>query len=403
VSVPGSSLRVRPVAETLAIARRLAPEVGITRVTDTTYLDRIGIPVFASIRPDAAPGSLCVSAGKGLTRTDAQVGAYMEAIELAWVDPARSRPELHRVPGRAILGGALADFGPRLGRPVDLDGPIDAVEAQDVITGEVLLVPAELAVYPMRLDWGGRLYFGSDGNGVCSGNTLDEATLHGLCEVIERDICSFHNSAEDGSAHVPCATLPPHLAALAARLQGLGFALHVRHLPSTIDLPCFGVFLEEPGARNAVHAGFGCHPSATIAVTRAICEAIQARLTVIHGGRDDLPGHVERLAAMPAGERDAVFARAARLWGDPSTTHRFDEIHDRAAEAADVPAALALVTDTLQRNGFRRILRRRFTPDDYPVVVLRILVPGLECHTAGVQRIGRRLAEFLRTRKKGPS
>ena len=61
-----------------------------TRVTDITRLDWAGVPVYASIRPEAYPGSLCVNAGKGVTPLEAQVGAYMEAIEYAFAEYGRS-------------------------------------------------------------------------------------------------------------------------------------------------------------------------------------------------------------------------------------------------------------------------------------------------------------------------
>jgi len=82
-----SSLRTTPPEVTLARARAVAPSLGITRVTDITRLDRVGVPVYASIRPTAAPGSLCVNAGKGLHPIEAEVGAYMEAIEFALAEP----------------------------------------------------------------------------------------------------------------------------------------------------------------------------------------------------------------------------------------------------------------------------------------------------------------------------
>ena len=40
--------------------------------------------------PTAAPGSLCVNAGKGLRSIEAEVGAYMEAIEFALAEPGAS-------------------------------------------------------------------------------------------------------------------------------------------------------------------------------------------------------------------------------------------------------------------------------------------------------------------------
>ncbi len=52
--------------------RRIEPltrKAGITRVADITRLDRIGIPVFSSIRPEAGTGAISVYNGKGLTET----------------------------------------------------------------------------------------------------------------------------------------------------------------------------------------------------------------------------------------------------------------------------------------------------------------------------------------------
>ncbi len=55
---------------------------GITRVADITDLDRIGIPVFSSIRPTAEGGAISVYNGrKGATPAEARVSAMMEGIE----------------------------------------------------------------------------------------------------------------------------------------------------------------------------------------------------------------------------------------------------------------------------------------------------------------------------------
>lgn len=114
---------MRSIADTLKLAKVLAPARGITRVTDTTPLDRIGIPVYASVRPGAAKGSLCVSAGKGMLPEEAQIGAYMEAIELSFAEEGRSHVQLQQVRIADMLAGygygdapAFADFGPLMGR-----------------------------------------------------------------------------------------------------------------------------------------------------------------------------------------------------------------------------------------------------------------------------------------------
>ena len=67
--------------ETLSRIDAKMPAAGITRVADITNLDRVGIPVFSSIRPMAEKGAISVYNGKGATPTEAKVSAMMEGIE----------------------------------------------------------------------------------------------------------------------------------------------------------------------------------------------------------------------------------------------------------------------------------------------------------------------------------
>jgi ribosomal protein S12 methylthiotransferase accessory factor len=384
----GSSLRAAPLEVTLAHARELARARGVARVTDTTRLDRIGIPVFAAIRPGAARGSLCVSAGKGLTLDEARAGATMEAIELSFAEPGRSSVAVRRARARDVLGGAIEDLAPV--RPVPPDAELDCVEATDLRTGEPALVPAEVVFFPWPA---GERYFGSDGNGLASGNTLEEATLHGLAEVIERDVTSF-GAVRDDSRLVRNATLPPPLDEVAAHLDRIGFDLHVRHTPNAFGLAHFLAVVVERGVPEGVHRGDALHPSAAIAATRAVTEAIQCRLTVIHGGRDDLRRHFQPFEAMGEERKADLLGRLAACMGHDPSPIDFAEVPDHAARAADIPAATALLVDALERNGFRRILRVVYTPPDLPLQVVRILVPGLECLVGLVNRVGRRLKDF---------
>jgi len=149
-----SSLRAVPPEVTLARARAMSRALGITRVTDVTRLDRVGIPVYASIRPSARPGSLCVNAGKGLHPIEAQVGAYMEAIEYALAEPGvAAHLAIVKATARDVLDGqtrptAVLDLCPRMGHEVRLDARMPSVEATEVRSGRRALVPAELVFLP---------------------------------------------------------------------------------------------------------------------------------------------------------------------------------------------------------------------------------------------------------------
>ena len=97
----GSSLRCRDPWQTLALAEPLMPVLGISRVTDITRMDRLGLPVFASVRPRSR--TLHVHAGKGVNAVEARVGALMEAVEYAAAEPQRSSWERRRIDRKSVV------------------------------------------------------------------------------------------------------------------------------------------------------------------------------------------------------------------------------------------------------------------------------------------------------------
>jgi ribosomal protein S12 methylthiotransferase accessory factor len=393
-----SSLRSRPVEETLRHARAMAREYGVIRVTDTTRLDRLGVPVFAGIRPGAVPRSLCVSAGKGLVPEEAEVGAYMEAIELACAEPATAALPIVRITGHALRasGYPLIDYCPRSDIDLDEDVEIDCVVATELDTGRAVHVPASRVLFPYVTQ-----YFGSDTNGLASGNTRLEATAHGLAEAFERDIATMQGVA-DRSQRIANTTLPAHLAELVARTEAHGLVLAVRTAFNEFGLPFFTATLREPGVRDAVHGGMGCHPWATIAVTRAVCEAFQSRLTYIHGGRDDLQGPLNKFMAMSETARIEEFhARANARESDP--TIAYAEVPDLQAATPTIEDVYAVLREAGERGGLGKVLRVALTAEDRPLQVVKVIVPRMEFFTGEADaRMGPRLRALTGDRRPRP-
>lgn len=396
----GSSYRVRSVAETLALAAPLAAELGVTRVTDITRLDWLGVPVFVSIRPDAQPGSLCVSAGKGLTADEARVGAFMEAIELACAEPGRS-PHVRavRASAREVLGGdreAILRLCPVVGSRIYLDRPMACVEAEDAVRGGSLLVPSELVLLPEPQEHPGPRYFGANSNGLCSGNSVLEATVHGLAEVVERDIHSFQ-LVRDTSAWVPPETFPPGVREVADTVIDAGLALAVRHQPNVFGLPFFSALLVDTVNWHPafVNSGFGCHPDAEIALARAVCEAVQSRTCFIHGGRDDLTDYYSLFDGWSAQRRREHVEQMAATAARRDRVVSFDDVPDRMPAGGGIAGAYEALLDGLDRAGLDQVLRVVYTAPDQPLHVVRVLVPGCEFYFEGrTRRVGRRLEEF---------
>jgi ribosomal protein S12 methylthiotransferase accessory factor len=398
-----TSVRAERLPITLARARRVAAVLGISRVTDITRLDRAGVPVFASIRPDARPGSLCVNAGKGTRAAEARVGAYMEAIEFAFAEYNRAGLDVVHVPARHVYEGrhradAILDFCPQIGADIPLDEPLPCVVAQDITSGSAFLVPAELVFLPLPAALGPPWYFGASSNGLASGNTVLEATVHALAEVIERDIASFER-AEDHSALIQPDSVPSPLVRLIRQIERAGLTMHVRMAPSPYGLPYFAATVADEADFDPllVNAGQACHPSREVAFARAVCEALQSRLSFIHGGRDDLIDTHRRFAAWDS-ERRLEHARTLlALAARPSPQMRFSDVPDCMPEPQELEGVLATLLDAVRRAGAKHVLRVAYTPPDFPLQVVRIIVPGLELFGSSA-RVGRRLRDYVRDR-----
>ena len=373
-------------------------------MTDITRLDVVGVPVFVSIRPDAQPGSLCVNAGKGLSPEEARVGAYMESIEYAFAEYPRSSLNVLRRPARDVYDGstrpeAILDFCPMMNVSIDLDAPISCVEAQDVVTGEWCLVPAELVFFPFPDEAGSEEYFGSNTNGLCSGNSVLEATVHGLAEVIERDVLSFY-FVDDCSYLVENHSLPPPVRRIEATLASVGLNLFVRYVKNIFEIPFFMAFVAEQKCLTPqfVNGGFGCNPSREVALTRAVCEALQSRLSFIHGGRDDLRERYQHFGKGSKKSQAAYAQRLTRKVARQEPKVLFEDTSDHSASLTDLESSLGVLLSSLRRNGFRHVLRVVYTSQQFPLHVVRILVPGLESFKETTIRIGPRLRNYVRDR-----
>src|SRR5260221_506930 len=170
------------IASGIHTVRTFGTRFGVTRVTDITRLDCLGIPVYAAIRPTGVPGSLCVHAGKGLTSSAAEMGAWMEAIEFALAEPGVSPVETVLVRPEEIRNGkspakALLDFCPLLGTQIPEDILLPCVRAQEIYSGGFRYIPAERVFVPAPPEVSSPL-FGYSTTGIAAGMTRLDAMIH---------------------------------------------------------------------------------------------------------------------------------------------------------------------------------------------------------------------------------
>ncbi len=282
--------RVCPPEETWERIRPLLPRAGITRVADVTGLDRLGIPVAQAVRP--ASLNLSVSQGKGASIAAARVSAAMEALELWHAEDLGHLPQIE-MSLREMRGADVPMDALRFAADaVVLDGARLAwVRARSLTADAETWLPRAMLELDFRLDE--RLpprLFRLTSNGLASGNVIEEALLHGLCELVERDALAAIERDPARKRPIDLAAAEDaHTRAATARARAAGFKLAAWDVTGDRPAPVVVVDLVAADLPQRWR-GSGCHPSGAVAVSRALTEAAQSRLTYISGARDDVVG-----------------------------------------------------------------------------------------------------------------
>lgn len=372
--------RTATLAETWRRFAPLAPRVGLTRLADLTGLDAIGVPVVAAIRPMGR--SLSSSQGKGATPLAARVSALCESLETWHAEERRpDRIATARALGAATIARARAL--PRTGARFGLDVRRPWVRATVLPSGRGAWLPWQAVTLDTEAATASIPVFDVSSNGLASGNTVGEAIVHGLAEVIERDAEAAWRLG-GGDRRVVLDTIPDRLVrGLIDRVSATGTRLWLWDLTSDVGVPVFGCGLmhdpREPGWRAlGFYQGFGCHLDPFVAMARAITEAVQTRMTYISGARDDF---------FPADYRQATDRRVlARVW------RRYAAPPDESIDArgyarprfVDVAEVLATLVDAVVAAGSPEVAVVDLRQPGLGMPVVKVLVPGRATALAGL-------------------
>ncbi|MER7332210.1 MULTISPECIES: YcaO-like family protein [unclassified Micromonospora] len=401
--------------ETYDRVRPSFSRIGLTRVADITGLDRLGIPVYNAVVPRSADLASIYS-GKGLRAADARTSAVMEAVERHVAarpmrpDTVVSYAEL-RAAGRPAM--APGDHSISVHRHYRDDRPIYWVTGWDLLSQEEVLVPYSAVAYGSVS--GPPCHTLVSSNGLASGNTVEEAVRHALCEVIERDALTLaevasaqlghtlrhrHGGALLGAAldrvrqehpHIDNDSLPPPARELARRFAEAGVPLNLVLLTSDIGVPTvLAVAREDNGPTAAqTHGGSGADPDVGTALVRAITECAQSRAVDVSATREDLELPGADVPAHRARHRRSSLVDDARWVWNPDAPRR--GVRDLPSHPGDdVAADIRFMLDRLRAGGLRRVLVVDLSPPDIPVHVVRVLVPGLESWGSDRSKIGHR-------------
>ncbi|MDD3043286.1 MAG: YcaO-related McrA-glycine thioamidation protein, partial [Methanosarcinaceae archaeon] len=386
------SQRVYDEASTLENTKAQLKNIGVTRIADITNLDRIGIPVFSSIRPSAAEGAISIYSGKGSTPERARISAIMESFERCLAERAGTNANVKS----EISATILADSYPTLREncravdPRDLllpegsqpDAPQEWVEAYDFLKGEDVFVSASAVFHPYNAPGQFLSPFRSNTNGLASGNVLEEAVLHGFLEVIERDVISTAQFNRNLGKEIILTEEDGYLYALARKFEASGVTLKLWLVENDMGIPTVIAVTDDARLKDPalLVMGAGSHLKPEIAISRAITEAAQSRVVQIQGARED--------TAREGFIRDIGYERMKRLnkfWFEAGESVSISEIPDlsRKSPAGNIDAVLEKLGRVAERALVVDLSR-----EEIKVPVVRVIVPGFELFTIDQERKG---------------
>jgi ribosomal protein S12 methylthiotransferase accessory factor len=407
-TVNGTS-RVRPAQETLEKVVPISRRIGVTRLADITDMDVLRIPNYSAVVP-GTEDYIWVYSGKGPTREHAMASALMESIERYSSLPSAGPRKFTRSSYAELSKTHKVLHPDRIVEPVRFeyrdDMLMDWLPGHDLATGEEVMVPASIALFrytPPTPAVNPFAYFHT--NGLASGNVMEEAVCHALCEVIERDAMSlaelrasaipFHilrtvqhslNSAGMRVPPVPADRFVDDpgvfpdvdisviefepVRILVDRFNRAGISLTIKDITSDTGIPTFNASSVEWVTHDYGYLaeGHGTHPDARIALLRAITEVSQTRAANIQGARDDL-------RKIKYGEQNTDDRRA---WQFMQSTRKIKFTQVQTFFNEDILDDVKLILSRLKGVGLPQAIIVDLTNPEIGIPVVRAIVPGLE-------------------------
>ncbi len=389
-------------AQTLSRIKPFMSAMGITRIANITGLDHIGIPVVTACRPNSR--ALSVAQGKGLDLDSAKASAVMEAMEsyhAEYIELALKHASYNELgAGHQLIDVtrlqqlSISYYHHDLAllwvegvclKETELEESIINLQAQMQGTGGYTQaskwVPYDAVHtnYTLPLPSSGGSFMMST-NGLASGNCLEEAISHGICELVERDCTSLwqlKGGAEESSGLMLdlVTVTDPDCRQIIKKYQQADMAIGVWDTTTDTGISSFYCTIIERVAQPMrplyPASGAGCHPCKEIALLRALTEAAQTRLTLMSGSRDDtgLDDY--------EGAQDLALQDKVRQWLNSENHSRdFSEVASFSSES--FTEDIRWMLRQLKSWGLDEVVVVNLSKPEFDLSVVRVLIPGLE-------------------------
>jgi thioglycine synthase len=312
--------------------------------------------------------------GKGAGLEQAFASACVELFE---------RLQGRRRPGDRVLEASFANLGREARDPrgfglapesgYDPSRSIDWVRGFSLTEGKGAWVPANLVFLHYRADSPEKRIARADSNGLAAGNNLEEAVLHGILELVERDVVMISEYNELPISRLSPRGLPDGILALLERAGAEGYACALGLVPTDLPVPVVSAFLRNERDPADCSIAYGCHLDPSLAVERALTEAVQVLPPSAYHEEWYRSCSLGRYTCEAADER--ALADVANLASN-DLKRNVEICVERLAEAG----AEVIVVD--------------LSVDGWPFPAVRVLAPGLQpIMRGGDRRLSRRLFE----------
>lgn len=421
------SSRTKSVQETLNTILPVSSKIGITRLADITDMDILGIPNFSAVLP-GTEDYIWVYSGKGATKLDAKASALMESIERYCSLPSGNQKKMIQGSYKEVSKMSKTLHPSNVVEPMlieyDEDMIMDFLLGYDLINSEQILVPTPLALFRYSAKPPAINPFAyHHTNGLASGNVLEEAICHSLCEVIERDATSLAELHASALPYNTLRTMTKYLSDngmdidpinstefvdddtkysdvdisnidfepvsnLVKRFNDSNISLMIKDITSPIGIPTFNASSIEWITENYGYLaeGHGTHPDARIALLRAITEVSQTRAANIQGARDDL-------RKISYGNSNSDEKKTWQFMKSKNSIP-FSEIKSYVND--DILDDIKLILSRLRSNGLNQVIVVDLTNPQIKIPVVRTIVPGLETFKITKAVIGKRGRESFK-------
>lgn len=240
----------------------------------------------------------------------------------------------------------------------------------DIMNDEEIYIPSNAIFHPYDPVGMAQQLFRSDTNGLASGNVIEEATLHAIFEVIERDALSDAENARSLGKKIIIDREGPARELLDI-FEKNDVKIHLWLIDAKTGVPTVAAGGDDTLTKDPslLVMGSGTHLDPEIAVLRALTEVAQSRGSSLKGGREDPK---RRMLIEKAGyER---LKRINRIWfTEEAETIKLSEISDKSTDYIDEDLKVTLKE---LRGHAEKVCVCDLSKTPIPVV--RAVIPGLE-------------------------